>query len=198
MSFIIMQFSCKRKAQIVSGNKDLIDTKREEVVYSLDNFKDVEKKFNFFGESYSTNKKTTLMNDIFYTAAILPKEYYIKKYLEKKDSLSIYKEKLKNEEIIQFDFQSIDKKDLFLRDKKGVYEEYIKYFSFRIKNDFYAVTSERDTIKPVGVFFERTYKLTPFKRLLIYFKFPKEVNELKLVYHDKVFGNEFFKFKLEK
>ncbi|MFL0122927.1 hypothetical protein V2611_14120, partial [Tenacibaculum maritimum] len=99
---------------------------------------------------------------------------------------------------IQFDFQSIDKKDLFLRDKKGVYEEYIKYFSFRIKNDFYAVTSERDTIKPVGVFFERTYKLTPFKRLLIYFKFPKEVNELKLVYHDKVFGNEFFKFKLEK
>ncbi|MFL0076417.1 hypothetical protein, partial [Tenacibaculum maritimum] len=69
MSFIIMQFSCKRKAQIVSGNKDLIDTKREEVVYSLDNFKDVEKKFNFFGESYSTNKKTTLMNDIFYTAA---------------------------------------------------------------------------------------------------------------------------------
>jgi hypothetical protein len=183
-------------------NKDSFKTKNivnaNKSTLNINNFKDNVKTFSVFDETYNSFKKTILIKDIFYTATILPKDYFIINNLKQKDSLNFYKEKLKREEVFQFDFQHINDKDL-LKTKATNYEEYVKYLSSSIKKDFYALTSKGDTIKPKGVFFERSFTLTPYKRVLVYFNFPNEIErEIKLVYRDELFQNGILKFLLKK
>lgn len=179
----------KQKTEAHLNNNFLVDK---------DNYRDNKRVFEFLGESYNSFKKTVVVDDVFYTAAILPKDYYITKNLDKKDSLYYYRNKLKKEEVVQIDFQHIDRKDLF-KDKSIDYETYIKYISSKIKNDFYVITKKGDTVKPKGVFFERNYTLAPYKRVLVYFSFPNEIKkEMKFVYNDKLFEKGLIKFLLKK
>lgn len=205
MFFSLLLCSCKHNKSNENGvvikenlteHKDSNNTDKQSV-YNKDNFKDTKKIFSFFGESYLGNKKTLLINDIFYTAAFLPKDYYIKKYLKEKDSIDFYREKLKNEQVIQFDFQSLDKKDLLEQRSNGNYKAYVEYLSFKIKNDFYAITNKGDTIPATGVLFERTFKLSPYKRILLYFDIPEDEKKVKLLYYDNLFGNQIIKFNIE-
>lgn len=200
-----MFFSCKNN---VEKNKEsqlnVSSTQREnlasEELITDKNFKDNFKVFNWGGDAYKGGKKTVQIGDIYYSAAIMPKEYFIKKNLSSNiDSLEFYKEKLVNEEVVQFDFQLISGKDI-LKEKATNYETYIKYLSYKIKNDFYAITKGKDTIKPAGVFFERTYGMTPYKRLLLYFNTKKsnQFSTIKLVYDDKLFENGIIKLKIKK
>ena len=206
----LVVFSCKSKKE--NGDKNSNDIEKiqvttngvdklgDDIYYNAKNFKDRDIKYSFFGEEFYGQKKTNLLDGIYYTAAILPKEYYLKKNLKIKDSISYYKEKMKNEEVVQFDVQledltkTIDKR----RFSQMSYEEYIKYLSFAIKKDFQAITVHGDTIVPSGVLFERTYKLTPRRRILLYFSFPDEIEKIKLVYNDVLYGNNFIKFGLRK
>ena len=167
-------------------------------VYTKHNFKDTKKSFNFLGESFQGRKKTVLINNIFYSASILPKEYYIKKYFKKSDSLDSYLNKMKKEEVIQFDFQYLTGTDLFKGKSASEVEALIKYLSFKVKDDFYAITLNNDTIPASGVLFERSFKLTPYKRLLLYFNFSEEQKKIKLVYQGKIFDKQLIKFGLFK
>ena len=167
-------------------------------LYDKNNFKDTQRNYDFLGERFSGTGKTVFMNDLFYAASILPKEYYIKKYVKKADSLNVYLEKFKKEEVVQFDFQHVEGVDLFKDKSVKEVETLVKYLSFEIKNDFFAISQSGDTIPASGVHFERSFKLTPYKRLLLYFKFPKEIKQLKLVYYGKVFDRQILKFNLQK
>lgn len=202
---IILVFTCckgeiekDKKNNQIENHIDDSDLNSQELLYDSENFKDTKKTFSFLNEDYESYKKTVLLNEVFYTATILPKKYYIKKYLKSSDSISHYLEKLKEEEVIQFDFQALDKNDLFNNVGSDNYDEYIKYLSFKIKKDFIAITSKGDTLKPQGVFFERTFKLTPYKRILLYFNFPEEEKNIKLVYYDNLLGGSVLKFGLKK
>ncbi|WBX75078.1 hypothetical protein PG911_10455 [Tenacibaculum ovolyticum] len=198
--FILTVFICC-KEQILKKDKlkkTTISNIKNFKIVDENNYKDIIANFSIFDNNYTSFKKTTLINKIFYTATFLPKDYYILKNLKTIDSLDYYRVRIKNEEVVQFDLQDIDGKDL-LKDKTLNYEDYIKYLSFNIKNDFYAISKKGDTIKANGVFFERNYSLAPYKRLLVYFKFPYEIKEeVKLVYNDKLFKNGIIKFLLNK
>ncbi|CAM1359152.1 hypothetical protein [Tenacibaculum xiamenense] len=201
--FVILIVACKTEKQSKSednsvGKGDANSSISDFKLYDEDNFKDTKKSFNFLGESFSGSKKTVFINNMFYSASILPKEYYIKKHLKKTDSLDNYLNKLKKEEVVQFDFQYYKGDDLFKNRSAKEVEELVKYLSFNIKNDFYAITTKGDTIPASGVLFERTFKVTPYKRLLLYFKFPQEQEKMKLVYFGKVFDNQILKFSLKK
>ncbi|WP_428741577.1 hypothetical protein [Tenacibaculum sp.] len=186
------------KNEITNNSNEKISRGLSNDLVNETNFKDNVKFFEFNNQDYKGFKKTILIEDVFYTAAILPKDYYILKNLDQKDSLDLYREKLKKEEVIQLDFQQIEGEDLFKK-KNFDYEKCVKYLSFNIKRDFYAITSKGDTIKPKGVFFERNYTLAPYKRVLIFFSFPYEINtEVKLVYNDKLFEKGILKFLLKK
>ncbi|WP_435261217.1 hypothetical protein [Tenacibaculum sp. nBUS_03] len=187
-----------KKENIFVGREDESSNVSDFKLYDENNFKDTKKSFSFLGENFSGTKKTILINNMFYSASILPKEYYIKKHLKKTDSLAKYLDELKKEEVVQFDFQYMKGDDLFKNKSIKEVEVLVKYLSFHIKNDFYAITSKGDTISPLGVHFERTFKLTPNKRLLLYFKFPEEQRRIKLAYYGKVFDNQILKFMLEK
>ncbi len=190
-----------KKGKGTPRNSNSVVTTDEEVFYNDDNFKDVKKIFSFGGKKYETNKKTIKIGHIFYTATILPNEYYIKKNLKikNKDSVQSYIKRLENEKIIQFDFQHDEKKDLLLPEYTGVsYKKSVEYLSSLIQRDFYAITSSGDSIKSSGVLFERSFNLTPRKRILLYFKADKPSGRLKLIYDDKIFRKGIIKFNLEK
>ncbi|GFD91570.1 hypothetical protein KUL156_57980 [Alteromonas sp. KUL156] len=188
----------KTENKVIEKNKQKDELHLRKDLLDKDNYKENTRIFEFLGKSYNSFKKTIVIDDVFYTAAILPKDYYITKNLDKKDSLDYYRNKLKKEEVVQIDFQHVDKKDLF-KGKSIDYGTYIKYMSSKIKNDFYVITNKGDTIKPKGVFFERNYTLAPYKRVLVYFSFPNEIKkEMKFVYNDKLFEKGFIKFLLKK
>lgn len=184
-----------KKETTTQGVNDNVIAEEEQVTEN--NFKDTFKEFSLLGEKYQGIKKTVLIDDIYFTAAVMPKDYFIKKHITTiTDSLGVYRKKLEKEEVIQFDFQLKNSKDI-LKEKAKNYEEYIKYLSHYIKNDFQIITT-KDTIKPKGVHFERAFGLTPYKRLLLYFEFPtKETGEIKLMYHDNLFEKGIIKFKLK-
>jgi len=173
----------------------------EEDIYTDDNFKDVKKTFSFEGQNFETSKRTIKIGEIFFTAIILPNEYYIRKNLKikNKDSIKSYIKRFENEKIIQFDFQHEERKDLLLQEFTGVnYKKSVEYMSNLIHHDFYAITSEGDSIKSSGVLFERNFNLAPRKRLLLYFNTEKNADKLKLVYDDRIFKKGIIKFNLQK
>lgn len=200
---LLFSFSCSSKENKKVGlDKKTVNKQSgisdNDLIYNENNFKDGFKRYKFLNEEFQSGKKTVLINSVFYTAAILPKEFYLKRNLKIKDSIDIYKEKLKKEQVVQFDFQLLNQKDILKEKSKGYnYEEYIKYLSFKIKQDFMVVTKNGDTIKPSGVLFERTFGLTPRKRILLYFTFLKKTDKFKLIYHDQLFENGLMKFNLK-
>jgi len=195
-------FSCKKDTpknkKSNHSNNEYYD---DNLIYDDNNFKDKTKTLTLEnGKEIITNKKTHKIGDIYYTATILPIEYYIRKNLklQNSDSIKYYKNKLKGEKVVQFEFQQKDRKDLLSRDFTSTdYETAVKYMAFTIKNDFYAITAKGDTIKSKGVLFERNFKLAPFKRILVYFKDDEEINELQLIYNDNLFENGILKFNLK-
>lgn len=201
VTLILLLFSCKKENKNTIKNNASTDEYFEgNLIYNEHNFSDKTKTFTI-GDNhrYISNKRTQKTGAIFYTATMLPVEYYIKKNLGIKntDSLNYYKQKLKGEKVIQFEFQHKDRKDLLQSEFTSTdYKTSVEYMAFRIKNDFYAVTAKGDTIKCNGVLFERNFKLAPFKRILIYFKDTDDITSLKLIYNDNLFENGILKFNL--
>ena len=58
------------------------------------------------------------------------------------------------------------------------------------------VNSEGDTLSCLGAHFERTYKVTPFKRVLLYFNGVSEGEDVRLVYNDKLYKKGIMDFNL--
>ena len=202
-SLIILSLilSCKKDkpAQSIDSTNTFKDEYfKDNLIYNENNFKDRTKTFKLEnGNSIISNKQTQKIGDIYYTATMMPVEYYLKKNLKNKDSINFYKNKLKGERVVQFEFQHKDRKDLLDSEfTKTDYTTAVKYLAFKIKNDFYAITQKGDTLKCKGVLFERNFKLAPFKRVLVYFKDSEEINNLRIIYNDNLFENGIIKFNL--
>ncbi len=158
------------------------------------------KLFNLEQSGWKSKSISHLFSDIEYKATLVPLQYYILKNegshnLEKVDS--IY-ESLKNERVIEVEFQHDSKDDLLKGEYTDMdYEASVKYMSFYIEKDFQVVTQKGDSIKCSGVTFERNFKVAPFKRILLHFGNIPENENVKLIYQDNLFGNGLMKFNFK-
>lgn len=158
------------------------------------------KLFNLEQAGWKSKSVSHLFSEIEYKATLVPLQYYILKNegrenLQKGDS--IY-ESLKNERIIEVEFQQ-EKEDDLLKEiyTNRDYESSVKYMSFYIEKDFKVVTQKGDTVNCSGVTFERNFKVAPFKRILLHFGNIPEQENIKLIYNDNLFGNGLMKFNFK-
>ncbi|MFK5982275.1 MAG: hypothetical protein QM499_05115 [Flavobacteriaceae bacterium] len=137
-------------------------------------------------------------NDIQYRATEVPIEYYLLKNKGKdnKEAIDTLSKKLSKERIIEFEFEHINNDDLLKSEYTTLdYDKSVMYLASTIRNDFMVVTSSNDTIPCSGVHFERHFKISPFKRVLLYFGGINPNETIQLIYRDQLYNNGIFKFK---
>ena len=101
-----------------------------------------------------------------------------------------------NERVIEFEFEQLNENDLLKEEYTNMdYDNSVNYMGSKISKDFLVVTSQNDTLTCSGVQFERHFKVSPFKRILLYFGNIDPSESIQLIYHDRLFGNGIFKFK---
>lgn len=163
--------------------------------------KDSENSYKIFRQENLGWKSRQVMhfsNDIQYRATEVPIEYYLLKNMGSEnlqliDSLS---KKYALERIIEFEFEHINNADLLKAEYTSMdYDKSVMYMAATIKNDFVAVTESNDTIPCSGVQFERHFKVSPFKRVLLYFGGIPANENIQLIYRDRLFNNGIFKYK---
>ncbi|MCH4829692.1 hypothetical protein BWK60_03665 [Flavobacterium covae] len=154
--------------------------------------------FQLEGRGWKSRMRTQKVDDIGFTATEVPIQYYLLKNQGSQDLWaidSIYKAN-KTERVMEFVFQQEEEKELLDPSFTGIsYEEGLKYLAFGIDQDFYVVTSKKDTIPCAGVNYERTYKITPYQKILLYFSGIQPDEEVQLIYKDKLFKKGTLKFK---
>lgn len=156
--------------------------------------------FNLEKIGWKSRSYTQVVDDIGFTATEVPIQYYLLKdqgieNLQHVDSL--YEEN-KRERVIEFVFQQDEEKDLLSKDFTGMdYTAAVKYMSFGLNNDFYVVTSKKDTIPCSGVNFERNYKIAPFQKVLLFFSGIDPNDKIQLIYNDYLFRKGTLKFKFK-
>lgn len=156
--------------------------------------------FNLEKIGWKSRSYTQVVDDIGFTATEVPIQYYLLKdqgieNLQHVDSL--YEEN-KRERVIEFVFQQDEEKDLLSKDFTGMdYTAAVKYMSFGLNNDFYVVTSKKDTIPCSGVNFERNYKIGPFQKVLLFFSGIDPNDKIQLIYDDYLFRKGTLKFKFK-
>ncbi len=140
------------------------------------------------------------IDHINFTATEIPIQYYLLKDKGNQDLFlvdSLYEEN-KTERIIEFTFHHDEEKDLLKEDFTGMsFEDGIKYMSFGLDKDFYVVTSKKDTIKCSGVTYERSYKIAPYQKVLLFFSGIEPNEKIQLVYQDYLFRKGTIKFKFK-
>lgn len=153
--------------------------------------------YNLSESGWKSKKYDQQIDDLKFTATEVPLPYYILKEigsddLQKVDSISKQNER---ERIIEFEFTHESAEDLL---EKGVtdleYTEAIKYISFSLEKDFYAVTSKNDTIPCSGLTFERNFKMAPYNKVILFFTDIDPQEEIQLIYEDKLFKRGTLKF----
>ncbi|MFH6996028.1 hypothetical protein [Flavobacterium sp. FlaQc-48] len=156
--------------------------------------------FNLEKTGWKSRVHTQKINDIGFSAIEVPIQYYLLKDLGKENLTrvdSLY-EKNKTERVFEFTFQQDEEKDLLAKDFTGLdYNDAVKYMSFGLLKDFYIVTSKHDTITCSGVTFERTYKIAPYQRVLLFFSGIDPDDKIQLVYNDYLFNKGTLKFKFK-
>lgn len=176
--FCVLVFSCK---------SDTIN--KEEDAYRV---------FEMGELGWKSKKITHFVNDLQYRATEIPKEYYILKNEENKTKFHIdsVSKKYENERIIEFEFEHINSDDLLKQEYTSLdYEKSVMYLASTIQKDFMAITSSKDTIVCSGVLFERHFKVSPFKRIILYFGGIHPEETIQLIYQDNLYNNGIFKFK---
>lgn len=167
---------------------------------SIDDSEIRDRYFNLEKIGWKSRVYTQKIEDIGFTATEVPVQYYLLKDLGTEDLKtvdSLY-EQNKRERIIEFTFQQEEEKDLLAKDFTGIeYTDAVKYMSFNLDKDFYAVTSKNDTIKCSGVTYERTYKIAPYQRVLLFFSGIDPNEKIRLVYNDFLFRKGTLKFKFK-
>lgn len=184
MSFLL--FSCGNNES--KNEKDIDDSA---IRYKLFQLEDM---------GWKSKKNTQQFDDINFTATEVPIQYYLLKDQGNSDLFnidSLYNQN-KFERIVEFTFEQEDEKDLLEETfTKLSYEDGVKYMSFKMENDFYVVTSKKDTIKCTGVNYERNFKVAPFQKIMLFFSGINPNDKIQLVYNDKLFGKGIIKFKFE-
>lgn len=173
--------SCKKE----ETNADAV--KEKEIYYRLSN---LEK------QGWKSTMVSQDVDAMQFSAAEVPIVYYLLKDKGKENLLtvdSLY-EANKTERIIEFEFRQDDGKDVLEKVPDRSYEEAVKYMSFHMQDDFYAVTSKNDTIKCAGALFERNYKIAPYSKIVLFFSGVPPEEKLQLVYRDNLFKKGTVKF----
>ena len=146
---------------------------------------------------WKSKTHTQKVDDISFNATEVPTQYYLLKELGSNNLAeidSVY-EQNKMERLVEFQFMQDDEKDLLAKEFTGMdYQESVKYMSFSIERDFYAVTSKHDTIQCSGVTFERNFKIAPNQKLLLFFTGIPPEDRIQLVYQDYLFNKGVLKF----
>ncbi len=156
------------------------------------------KLFQLENRGWKSQRITHFVNDMYYSATEVPNEYYLLKSegnnnLSRIDSLS---KNYNRERVIEFEFEQINEDDLLKEEYTAMdYDKSVTYLASTISRDFMAVTSKNDTILCSGVQFERHFKVSPFKRVLLYFGSIDPSEKIQLIYQDRLFNNGIFKFK---
>lgn len=175
--------SCKNES--LESDKDSKESISERF-YNLE-------KIGWKSRSYTQN-----IGKIGYTAIEVPIQYYLLKDLGAENVLSVDSVYNANnrERVIEFTFEEEKGKDLLSEEFTEMdYTNSVKYLSFSLDRDFYAVTSSHDTIPCSGVSYERNYKIAPFQRVLLFFSGISPTEKIQLVYHDQLFKNGTLKFQ---
>ena len=179
---VIFAFSSCKKKEDASGKRSEIESR----YYRLQNIGWKSKTYNQY------------VGGINFTATEVPIQYYMLKDQGSEDLAridSLY-EANKTERIVEFSFQQDEEKDLLLKEFTGMtYEESVKYMSFALNKDFYVVTSKNDTIPCSGVNFERSFKVAPNQKVLLFFSGIGPNDTIQLVYNDYLFRKGTMKFK---
>lgn len=181
--FVFVLSSCKKDTQLTKDDLEIRD-----------------RYFNLEKIGWKSRAYTQKVEDIGFTATEVPIQYYLLKDIGT-DSLrtvdSLYEEN-KKERILEFTFQQEEEKDLLTKDFTGMeYIDAIKYMSFGLNKDFYVITSKNDTIPCNGVNYERSYKIAPYQRVLLFFSGIDPNDKIQLVYNDFLFRKGTLKFKFK-
>ncbi|PXY43160.1 hypothetical protein [Flavobacterium hydrophilum] len=182
---LLVLFSCKKE--------DSQSTK-------IDDSEIRDRYFNLEKIGWKSRAYTQKIEDIGFTATEVPIQYYLLKdqgteNLKTVDSL--YEEN-KRERVIEFTFQQDEEKDLLAKDFTGMeYTDAVKYMSFGLDKDFYVVTSKKDTIPCSGVTYERSYKIAPYQKVMLFFSGIDPNDKIQLVYTDYLFRKGTLKFKFK-
>jgi hypothetical protein len=178
----------------------VISCKKNNQSTNLDDSKIRDRYFNLEKIGWKSRMYTQKIEDIGFTATEVPIQYYLLKDLgtvNLKMIDSLYEEN-KRERVLEFTFQQEEEKDLLSKDFTGMdYTSAVKYMSFGIDKDFYIVTSKKDTITCSGVTFERSYKIAPYQKILLYFSGIDPNEKIQLVYNDFLFRKGTLKFKFK-
>ena len=156
--------------------------------------------FNLQNIGWKSKEYVQNVDDIIFQATEVPIQYYLLKdkgneNLKLVDSL--YEEN-KRERIIEFTFLQNEERDLLEKDFTGMdYTLGVKYMSFALDKDFYVVTSKFDTIKCSGISYERSFKVAPTQKVLLFFSGIDPNEKIQLVYTDYLFKKGILKFKFK-
>ena len=155
------------------------------------------KLFQHQDRGWKANRIMNFTQQIQYRATEVPIEYYLLKNQGLEDVQVFDSVALANntERIIEFEFEHIESDDLLIEEYTSkTYDDSVIYMAGTIKDDFYAITSNNDTIPCLGVHFERHFKVSSFKRVLLYFGGVDPDETIKIVYQDRLFGQGTFEF----
>ncbi|RYE52548.1 MAG: hypothetical protein EOP48_16260 [Sphingobacteriales bacterium] len=156
--------------------------------------------YNLQNAGWKSTVYAQKVGDITFSATEVPILYYLLKdqgsgNLPQVDSLY---EQNKRDRIFEFTFAQDDEKDILANEFTGMsYTDGVKYMSFALDKDFYAVTSKFDTIHCTGVNFERSYKIAPYQKVMLFFSGIDPNEKLQLVYDDFLFKRGTLKFKFK-
>jgi hypothetical protein len=154
--------------------------------------------YNLEQQGWKSKKYTQKVDNINFIATEVPVQYYLLKDQGNQDLKkidSIYQEN-KTERIIEFSFTDEEQRELLQKKFTNIEDkEAIEYLSFKMQNDFYAVTDKKDTIRCSGLLYERNFKVTPYHKIILYFSNINPNDKIQLVYQDKLFNKGTLKFK---
>lgn len=184
---LFVLFSCKKEPKTSNFDDSEISEIRDRY-------------FNLEKIGWKSRMYTQKVEDIGFTATEVPVQYYLLKDLGTEDLKtvdSLYEEN-KRERVLEFTFQQEEEKDLLSKDFTGMeYTDAVKYMSFGLQNDFYVVTPKNDTIQCSGVTYERSYKIAPYQRVLLFFSGIDPNDKIQLIYNDFLFRKGTLKFKFK-
>ncbi|TRX00137.1 hypothetical protein [Flavobacterium gawalongense] len=181
--FVFVFFSCKKGGDDNKGDSEIRD-----------------RYFNLEKVGWKSRVYIQKVDDIGFVATEVPIQYYLLKDKGNENLVlvdSLYEEN-KRERIIEFTFQQDEEKDILSKDFTGMeYTNAVKYMSFGLDKDFYVVTSKKDTIPCSGVSYERSYKIAPYQKVLLFFSGIDPNDKIQLVYNDFLFRKGTLKFKFK-
>lgn len=189
VTFIILFNSCSEKK-----------SESENSFYQIDDAGIRYQLFQLEKIGWKSRLHTQKVDDVIFTATEVPIQYYLLKDQGNQDLFnidSLYQIN-KRERVVEFTFEQDEEDDLLKEKFTSLnYEDGIKYLSFLIDKDFYAVTKSKDTIRCSGVQYERNFKIAPFQKILLYFSGISPEEEIQLIYNDRLFQKGIVKFKFK-